>query len=72
MIRNIEGDLLTPSVVLFDDQEMVVGKEARTLAAVKPDRVAQWVKRDMGAPFYSPADPRRVPSPRGHPGLYPA
>ena len=21
--------------------------------AVKPDRVAQWVKRDMGAPVYS-------------------
>jgi molecular chaperone DnaK len=53
MIRNIEGDLLTPSVVLFDDEEVVVGKEARNAVAVKPDRVAQWVKRDMGSPVYS-------------------
>ena len=30
MIRNAEGDLLTPSVVLFSDKEVVVGKEART------------------------------------------
>jgi molecular chaperone DnaK len=53
MIRNIEGDLLTPSVVLFDDAEIVVGKEAKNAVAVKPDRVAQWVKRDMGSPVYS-------------------
>jgi molecular chaperone DnaK len=53
MIRNIEGDLLTPSVVLFDDEEVVVGKEARNALTVKPDRVAQWVKRDMGSPVYS-------------------
>jgi molecular chaperone DnaK len=53
MIRNAEGDLLTPSVVLFEDTEVIVGKEAKNAAAVKPDRVAQFVKRDMGAPVYS-------------------
>jgi len=53
MVRNAEGDLLTPSVVLFDDAEVVVGKEARRSAAVHPDWVAQWVKRDMGSPAYS-------------------
>lgn len=53
MVRNAEGDLLTPSVVLFDDTEVVVGKEARRSAAVHPDWVAQWVKRDMGSPAYS-------------------
>lgn len=52
MIRNAEGDILTPSVVLFEDTEVIVGKEAKNAAAVKPDRVAQWVKRDMGAPVY--------------------
>ncbi len=53
MIRNADGDLLTPSVVLFDDAEIVVGKEALRAAAAHPDRVAMWVKRDMGAPVYS-------------------
>jgi len=53
MLRNSEGDLLTPSVVLFDDAEIIVGKEAVRAAAAHPDRVAQWVKRDMGAPVYS-------------------
>jgi molecular chaperone DnaK len=52
MIENSEGDLLTPSVVLFNESEVVVGKEARTATTVSPDRVAEWVKRDMGAPVY--------------------
>ncbi len=53
MVPNAEGDLLTPSIVLFGDAEVVVGKEARSAAAVDPDRVALWVKRDMGSPVYS-------------------
>jgi molecular chaperone DnaK len=52
MLRNAEGDLLTPSVVLFGDQEVVVGKAARRAATVHPGRVARWVKRDMGSPAY--------------------
>ena len=32
---------------------MVVGKSARSAVSTHPDLVAQWVKRDMGAPFYS-------------------
>ena len=62
MIPNAEGELLTPSVVLFADQEVVVGKEARSAVTVQPDGVAQWVKRDMGAPFYShPIHGQRLP-----------
>jgi molecular chaperone DnaK len=53
MIGNAEGDLLTPSVVLFDEDEVVVGKEARKANTVNPDKVAQWVKRDMGLKAYS-------------------
>lgn len=53
MLRNAEGDLLTPSIVMFSDDEVVVGKEARTAATVHPDYVAEWVKRDMGLPYYS-------------------
>ncbi len=53
MITNAEGDLITPSVVLFDDAEVIVGKDARSAASVQTDRVAEWVKRDMGSPVYS-------------------
>ncbi|MHB1035414.1 MAG: Hsp70 family protein [Pirellulales bacterium] len=53
MVRNAEGDLLTPSVVLFEPAEVIVGKEAKKLGAVKVDRFAEYVKRDMGSPSYS-------------------
>lgn len=52
MIRSTEGELLTPSVVLFDDDETIVGKAARAASTVHPDQVAQWVKRDMGFQVY--------------------
>jgi molecular chaperone DnaK len=52
VVRNLEGDLLTPSIVLFSDNEVVVGKEARMATMVEPDLVAEWVKRDMGLPYY--------------------
>ena len=55
MVSNSEGDLLTPSIVLFGDREVVVGKEARSATTVTPGMVAEWVKRDMGQPTYSHA-----------------
>ncbi|MFI5382090.1 MAG: Hsp70 family protein [Tepidisphaerales bacterium] len=62
MIRNAEGDVLTPSVVFFNEEEVVVGKEARTATLVHPDWVAEWVKRDMGLPYYSrPVHGQRLP-----------
>jgi molecular chaperone DnaK len=54
-IPNSAGDLLTPSVVLFEDEGVVVGKEAVQAAAMEPDRVADCVKRDMGARAYRKA-----------------
>ncbi len=53
MIVNAEGELITPSVVYFSESEVVVGKNARSAITAHPDMVAQWVKRDMGAAFYS-------------------
>ncbi|HVA50834.1 MAG TPA: Hsp70 family protein [Pirellulales bacterium] len=55
MIHNSEGDVLTPSVVLFEDDEIVVGKEAKKVGPLKPTRFAECVKRDMGSPVYSRA-----------------
>lgn len=52
-IPNAEGDLITPSVVLFDGASTVVGKEAVKAASMEPDRIADFAKRDMGSMFYS-------------------
>lgn len=52
-IPNSEGDLVTPSVVLFDGDAVVVGKEAVKAAALEPERIADFAKRDMGNPAYS-------------------
>jgi molecular chaperone DnaK len=51
-IANSHGELLTPSVVLFDADGTVVGREAVLAAALEPDSVAECVKRDMGNKFY--------------------
>ncbi|HWE97137.1 MAG TPA: Hsp70 family protein [Tepidisphaeraceae bacterium] len=52
-ILNAEGELTTPSVVLFDeDGEVIVGREARRAALAEPGRVAECAKRHMGDPYY--------------------
>lgn len=53
MIANADGEILTPSVVLFEDANTLVGKAARKGAAMASDRFAECVKRDMGSPFYN-------------------
>ena len=51
VIPNGEGDATTPSVVYFEDAETrVVGKEAKNIAVLEPDKVIEMVKRNMGAP----------------------
>ncbi len=52
-IHNAEGDITTPSVVLFDSGGIVVGKEALKAAAFEPENVAAFAKREMGEPAYS-------------------
>ena len=49
-----------------------MGKEARTATTVHPELVAEWVKRDMGLPYYTPADPRPEAAAGGDSGLHPA
>jgi len=45
---NTEGDRLTPSVVLFDREDLVVGREALKAMATEYEQVATCVKRDVG------------------------
>ncbi|MBI3838417.1 MAG: Hsp70 family protein [Planctomycetia bacterium] len=45
---NAEGDLVTPSVVLFEGNQAVVGKEALKAIATEAEHVAQCAKRELG------------------------
>jgi molecular chaperone DnaK len=45
---NAEGDHLTPSVVLFDGDDVIVGKEALKAMAEEANHVAECSKRDVG------------------------
>ena len=51
-IPNAEGDLLTPSVVLFDGDEVIVGKEAAKARATELENVADCPKRQIGSRVY--------------------
>ena len=54
IIKNIDGQEITPSVVLFEgvsssgNDETIVGLTAKMAAASNPDNVVQFVKRRMG------------------------
>jgi molecular chaperone DnaK len=45
---NAEGDLVTPSVVLFEGHQPIVGKEALKALATEAEHVAQCAKRELG------------------------
>jgi molecular chaperone DnaK len=61
-VPNRHGDLATPSVVLVEDDGLIIGKEAQRLALLEPDRVAECAKRDIGLRYYHrPVAGRRVP-----------
>ncbi|QDS91694.1 Chaperone protein DnaK [Roseimaritima multifibrata] len=52
-LPNADGDPTTPSVVLFETNGFVVGKEALKAAIVSPEMIARCVKREMGNPLFS-------------------
>ncbi|MFG3105553.1 Hsp70 family protein [Streptomyces tendae] len=49
IVRNREGENITPSVVMFQGDTVVVGSQAKRSAATAPDHVVQFAKRYMGA-----------------------
>ena len=51
-IPNAEGELLTPSIILFDDDEVVVGREAAKALATELEHIAECPKRQMGQRVY--------------------
>lgn len=54
VVPNLEGERITPSVVMVnDDGSVVVGTAAKNSATSDPYSVVQFVKRSMGDPNYS-------------------
>ena len=48
IVPNAEGGHLTPSIVFFDGDVVVVGEIAKDNVEVHPEKVAMFVKREMG------------------------
>ena len=62
MIRNAEDDVVTPSVVLFDGDQIVVGRDAMRAREFSANRIAEMAKRDMGELRYRhPVDGQYIP-----------
>src|ERR1043166_7995963 len=48
IIPNSESERITPSVILFDGTNAVVGTIAKQNAVAEPDKIVDFVKREMG------------------------
>jgi molecular chaperone DnaK len=53
ILHNAEGDRITPSVVLFDGDEVIVGNYAKQSAVVYPEQVVEFIKRHIGDPDFA-------------------
>ena len=52
IVPNQESERITPSVVLFDGENVIVGNTAKESAKVEPHRVVSRVKQHMGDPHF--------------------
>src|SRR5690349_16148945 len=50
IIPNSENERITPSVILFESGNVVVGSVARNNAVAEPEKIVEFVKREMGKP----------------------
>ena len=48
IIPNLESDRITPSVVMFEDNLVTVGKIAKQNARAVPEHIVEFIKREMG------------------------
>ncbi len=52
IIESEEGERITPSVILFDENEVIVGSHAKQNAIAYPGQVVEFVKRFIGDSLY--------------------
>src|SRR6202049_4858008 len=50
IIPNAESERITPSVILFDGSNVIVGSVAKNNAVAEPERIVDFVKREIGKP----------------------
>lgn len=50
IIPNGESERITPSVILFDGSNVIVGTQAKNSAVAEPEKIVDFVKREMGKP----------------------
>jgi molecular chaperone DnaK len=64
IIRNRDGNSSTPSVVLFESENIVIGANAKDQSMLSAESVVQFVKRNMGNPDYrfTAPDGRQYPA----------
>lgn len=48
IIPNFDGNRTTPSVVFFDESNVIVGEEAKNSLPMYPDNISSFIKKDMG------------------------
>ncbi|MXV78912.1 Hsp70 family protein [Candidatus Poribacteria bacterium] len=48
IIPNLESERITPSVIMFEDNLVTVGKIAKQSARAVPEQIVEFVKREMG------------------------
>ena len=48
IIPNLESERITPSVVMFEDNLVTVGKIAKQNARAVPEQIVEFIKREMG------------------------
>src|SRR5207249_4476888 len=48
LIPNAESERITPSVILFDGHNALVGSMAKQNAVAEPEKIVDFVKREMG------------------------
>ena len=50
IVPNSESERITPSVILFDGSNVSVGTVAKNSSVAEPERIVDFVKREMGKP----------------------
>ena len=49
-LKNLDNESITPSVVFFDGDNVIIGTVAKANAKLSPEHVVEMVKRHMGDP----------------------
>lgn len=52
LLKNSQGEILTPSVICFEENNILIGAEAKEMQGFGEDNIVSFFKRSMGDPNY--------------------